>query len=158
MSLAVIDLGAPGRSDLSPRSRPRPPTFQGGMRPASPALGRWGVPVLPAQGMAAVGPAPFAPWLTAILRSRVTRSLTRWEPFQLTSLWTLLDMQTMTKFTCNRNVWNGLLLFSISWSFLSLSSSCTGQPIQRSGNPIFQGWYADPEGIIIGDEYWIYPA
>lgn len=27
-----------------------------------------------------------------------------------------------------------------------------------SGNPLFSGWYADPEGIIIGDEYWIYPT
>lgn len=27
-----------------------------------------------------------------------------------------------------------------------------------SGNPVFPGWYADPEGIIFGDEYWIYPT
>ena len=27
-----------------------------------------------------------------------------------------------------------------------------------SGNPIFEGWYADPEGIIYGDTYWIYPT
>ncbi len=27
-----------------------------------------------------------------------------------------------------------------------------------SGNPVFEGWYADPEGIIFGDEYWIYPT
>lgn len=27
-----------------------------------------------------------------------------------------------------------------------------------SGNPIFEGWYADPEGIVFGDEYWIYPT
>jgi beta-xylosidase len=27
-----------------------------------------------------------------------------------------------------------------------------------SGNPIFDGWYADPEGIVFGDEYWIYPT
>jgi beta-xylosidase len=29
---------------------------------------------------------------------------------------------------------------------------------QASGNPVFPGWYADPEGIIFGDEYWIYPT
>lgn len=29
---------------------------------------------------------------------------------------------------------------------------------QRAGNPVFPGWYADPEGIIFGDEYWIYPT
>ena len=27
-----------------------------------------------------------------------------------------------------------------------------------SGNPIFPGWYADPEGIIFDNEYWIYPT
>ncbi len=27
-----------------------------------------------------------------------------------------------------------------------------------SGNPVFPGWYADPEGIIFGKEYWIYPT
>ncbi len=28
----------------------------------------------------------------------------------------------------------------------------------RSQNPIFQGWYADPEAVIFGKEYWIYPT
>lgn len=27
-----------------------------------------------------------------------------------------------------------------------------------SGNPVFPGWYADPEGTIFGDRYWIYPT
>ncbi len=27
-----------------------------------------------------------------------------------------------------------------------------------SGNPVFPGWYADPEGIIFEKEYWIYPT
>jgi len=27
---------------------------------------------------------------------------------------------------------------------------------QTSGNPIFKGWYADPEAIIFDDEYWVY--
>ena len=30
--------------------------------------------------------------------------------------------------------------------------------VQKSGNPIFKGWYADPEGIVFGDEFWIYPT
>ena len=29
---------------------------------------------------------------------------------------------------------------------------------QSSGNPIFEGWYADPEATIINKEYWIYPT
>lgn len=27
-----------------------------------------------------------------------------------------------------------------------------------SGNPIFEGWYADPEGVVFDDAYWIYPT
>lgn len=27
-----------------------------------------------------------------------------------------------------------------------------------AGNPVFPGWYADPEGIVFGEEYWIYPT
>ena len=42
-----------------------------------------------------------------------------------------------------------------------------GQPKQKqavaddvltSGNPVFEGWYADPEGIIYDDTYWIFPT
>jgi beta-xylosidase len=29
---------------------------------------------------------------------------------------------------------------------------------EYSGNPVFDGWYADPEAIIYGDTYWIYPT
>lgn len=28
----------------------------------------------------------------------------------------------------------------------------------NSGNPVFSGWYADPEGIIFDKQYWIYPT
>lgn len=31
-------------------------------------------------------------------------------------------------------------------------------PPAMSGNPVFPGWYADPEGIIYDDTYWIYPT
>src|SRR5215213_9624172 len=27
-----------------------------------------------------------------------------------------------------------------------------------SGNPVFPGWYADPEGAIFNKQYWIYPT
>jgi predicted alpha-1,6-mannanase (GH76 family) len=27
-----------------------------------------------------------------------------------------------------------------------------------SGNPVFKGWYADPEVVLYGDRYWIYPT
>lgn len=29
---------------------------------------------------------------------------------------------------------------------------------QTSGNPLFPGWYADPEAVIFGKTYWIYPT
>ena len=28
----------------------------------------------------------------------------------------------------------------------------------RSGNPIFPGWYADPEGAVFGKQFWIFPT
>ena len=28
----------------------------------------------------------------------------------------------------------------------------------KKGNPVFPGWYADPEGTIFGKQYWIYPT
>jgi beta-xylosidase len=31
-------------------------------------------------------------------------------------------------------------------------------PSTHAGNPILQGWYADPEGTIFADKYWIYPT
>lgn len=30
--------------------------------------------------------------------------------------------------------------------------------VVSGGNPIFPGWYADPEGVIFGSTYWIYPT
>jgi beta-xylosidase len=38
------------------------------------------------------------------------------------------------------------------------SDVCAAESKKTSGNPVFQGWYADPEGIIFGKEYWIYPT
>jgi beta-xylosidase len=29
---------------------------------------------------------------------------------------------------------------------------------KSAGNPVIEGWYADPEGVIFGDRYWIYPT
>lgn len=36
--------------------------------------------------------------------------------------------------------------------------SCQTKEPPKSGNPVLAGWYADPEGIIYGDTYWIYPT
>lgn len=37
-----------------------------------------------------------------------------------------------------------------------LSVGCS--TAQRSGNPVFPGQYADPEGAVFGKEYWIFPT
>lgn len=47
-----------------------------------------------------------------------------------------------------------LLIFAM----LILQSCGVKQSVQMSGNPLFEGWYADPEGIILNDEYWIFPT
>jgi beta-xylosidase len=39
-----------------------------------------------------------------------------------------------------------------------LSSRFYAQEKQKAGNPVFPGWYADPEAIIFDDTYWIYPT
>jgi beta-xylosidase len=42
---------------------------------------------------------------------------------------------------------------------LALLAGTAGSPAEEfSGNPVFPGWYADPEGIMIDDEYWIFPT
>ena len=43
-------------------------------------------------------------------------------------------------------------------AFLFTAFIITAQNKTKSGNPVFEGWYADPEGIIYGDTYWIYPT
>ncbi|TLV02612.1 glycoside hydrolase family 43 protein [Dyadobacter luticola] len=43
--------------------------------------------------------------------------------------------------------------------FQSFSQSKkTPDAVKTSGNPVFPGWYADPEGIIFNKTYWIYPT
>lgn len=37
------------------------------------------------------------------------------------------------------------------------SAKTAGSPA-TSGNPVFPGWYADPEGIIFNKTFWIYPT
>ena len=57
----------------------------------------------------------------------------------------------------NRNIF-------FSFLFALLLSSCSHKMQQQSndkltsGNPLFPGWYADPEGAIFKKKYWIYPT
>tara|TARA_R110002051_G_scaffold3799_5_gene20293 strand:- start:2114 stop:3106 length:993 start_codon:yes stop_codon:yes gene_type:complete len=43
---------------------------------------------------------------------------------------------------------------------ITILSACGTSKKSESlaGNPIFKGWYADPEGIIFDKEYWVYPT
>lgn len=40
---------------------------------------------------------------------------------------------------------------------LVLGWGCSATP-RRAGNPVLEGWYADPEGAVFGDRYWIFPT
>lgn len=48
--------------------------------------------------------------------------------------------------------------FFISIIVLLSSGSNLAQSKKKSGNPVFPGWYADPEGVIFNNQYWIYPT
>lgn len=49
-------------------------------------------------------------------------------------------------------------LFILVACSLLVTTAWTQPKKKQSGNPIFQGWYADPEAVIFGKEYWIYPT
>ena len=38
------------------------------------------------------------------------------------------------------------------------SEKAVNKETSISGNPVLQGWYADPEGAILGSKYWIFPT
>ena len=42
--------------------------------------------------------------------------------------------------------------------FILIAHAINAQKKTSAGNPVFQGWYADPEGIIFDKTYWIYPT
>lgn len=47
------------------------------------------------------------------------------------------------------------------WTLLSVSAIASAQNKSgklQSGNPVFPGWYADPEAAIFDNTYWIYPT
>jgi beta-xylosidase len=51
------------------------------------------------------------------------------------------------------------IFFTLTISFVFSAIAGYTQPKSaRHGNPVFEGWYADPEAAIFGDNYWIYPT
>ena len=44
-------------------------------------------------------------------------------------------------------------------SLLMCAGSMTyAKKVRTSGNPLFQGWYADPEAAVLNNQYWIFPT
>ncbi len=50
-------------------------------------------------------------------------------------------------------LFSSLLLFACSTKTVAQQNEKI-----TSGNPVFPGWYADPEAIIFNDQYWIFPT
>ncbi len=51
-----------------------------------------------------------------------------------------------------------LLLTFLSAAFTVFVYAQENKPQSKRGNPVFPGWYADPEGIIFSHRYFIYPT
>ncbi|GAB3258527.1 hypothetical protein GCM10027347_21880 [Larkinella harenae] len=53
-----------------------------------------------------------------------------------------------------------ILLSSTLTGFSQTGPASSGKSKKKtmSGNPVFPGWYADPEAVIFGKKYWIYPT
>ncbi|MBK7645341.1 MAG: family 43 glycosylhydrolase [Planctomycetes bacterium] len=49
------------------------------------------------------------------------------------------------------------LLAPLLAALVLAASGCVGAPA-HSGNPVFEGWYADPEVAVLAGEYWIFPT
>ena len=51
-------------------------------------------------------------------------------------------------------------LVLLTMGMMLAGSSCRGAEPSKamSGNPILEGWYADPEVVVLGDRYWIFPT
>lgn len=41
---------------------------------------------------------------------------------------------------------------------ISICQEKNGKSDKLSNNPIVKGWYADPEAMVFGDVYWIFPT
>lgn len=55
------------------------------------------------------------------------------------------------------NINNFLLVVWVLLGSISFAQEPDGQH-KINNNPIIEGWYADPEGAVFGDTYWVYPT
>ena len=51
-----------------------------------------------------------------------------------------------------------ILLLLAVLMVLPVSAKQKKEKRRTSGNPIFAGWYADPEGAVMGGRYWVFPT
>ena len=51
-----------------------------------------------------------------------------------------------------------IILISIACAVGHILAAQTKLNPDYSGNPIFPGWYADPEAAIFDHQFWIYPT
>ena len=51
-----------------------------------------------------------------------------------------------------------LLSFSCKNQEKNQQPNTSEQELKFSGNPIAEGWYADPEGAVFNNEYWVFPT
>ena len=52
--------------------------------------------------------------------------------------------------------WMAAAMMSLALSVSGCAADGGAAPM--SGNPLFEGWYADPEAVIFGKTYWIFPT
>lgn len=52
----------------------------------------------------------------------------------------------------------GFLYTVVCLAAVASIASCKPKKVAMSGNPIFPGWYADPEAIILDGRYWVFPT
>lgn len=53
------------------------------------------------------------------------------------------------------------LIFVLLLHFVPTISICQEKKVksdETSNNPIIKGWYADPEAMVFGDQYWLFPT
>ncbi len=51
-----------------------------------------------------------------------------------------------------------ILIFTITFFTICKANAQRKKDTATSGNPVFPGWYADPEAAVFGNQYWIYPT
>lgn len=62
-----------------------------------------------------------------------------------------------TSHTPLRSALCGTLMALCTIVLITLNTGCSSSR-PTSGNPLWEGWYADPEGVVFGHECWIYPT